>query len=103
MAATASKERRSHQTRLKVWGTSRAVRVPKFICDHLGITSESVLEMEEGSDECGPYLLIRPIADHRSFANAPLQSMDQLFAGYEGDYVPQEPDWGEDVGHEVVA
>ena len=92
------------QTRLKVWGTSRAVRIPKRLCEQMGITEESILIMELGEDTQGPYLMLRPAeAEHRSFSDAPLASMDELFAGYEGDYVPVEADWGEDVGREVVA
>ena len=95
---------RDYQTQLKVWGTSRAVRLPKFICDQLGISSGSVLEMECGRDDRGPYLVVRPAAaGHRSFSDAPLVSMDELFAGYDGGYRPTEADWGEDVGGEVVA
>ena len=92
------------QTRLKVWGTSRAVRIPKRMCEQLGITAESVLIMEQGEDVRGPYLMLRPAeGEHRSFSDAPFASMDELFAGYEGEYVPVEADWGEDIGHEVVA
>ena len=92
-----------YQTRLKVWGTSRAVRIPKYLCDHLGIASDSIIELEEASDERGAYLMMRPVADHRSFSDAPMRSMDDLFAGYEGAYAPREADWGEDVGAEVIA
>ena len=92
------------QTRLKVWGTSRAVRIPKRFCEQLGITDDSVLILEEGVDDRGPYLTIRPAeSEHRSFSDAPLQAMDDLFKGYDGSYVPQEADWGDDVGSEVVA
>ena len=92
------------RTKLKVWGTSRAVRIPKRICEYLGIEADSVLVMEEGRDERGPYLTLRPAeSDHRSYSDAPFRSMDSLFEGYEGDYIPHEPDWGDDVGSEVVA
>ena len=99
-----ARQTESVQTKLKVWGTSRAVRIPKRICEALGITDESVLLMEQGTDERGPYLILRPAeSEHRSFSDAPIQHMDQLFAGYEGTYVPREADWGDDVGTEVVA
>lgn len=95
---------RSSQTKLKVWGTSRAVRIPKRICDILGIATGSVLIMEEGCDERGPYLTLRPAEqEHRSYSDAPIQHMDELFEDYSGPYIPHEPDWGGDVGSEVVA
>lgn len=91
------------QARLKVWGTSRAVRIPKWLCEDLGITEDSILVLEECMDERGPYLTLRPAeSEHRSFSDAPMQTMDELFKGYEGDYRPHELDWGEDVGAEVV-
>ena len=92
------------RTRLKVWGTSRAVRIPKRICEDMGIVDESVLIMEVGEDQRGPYLMLRPAeSEHRSFTEAPFKSMDELFRGYEGAYVPHEADWDGDVGSEVVA
>lgn len=102
--AASSVRVRDYQTQLKVWGTSRAVRIPKFMCDELGISSGSVLEMELGSDDRGPYITVRPTdAEHRSFSDAPLVSMDELFDSYDSAYRPTEADWGEDVGGEVVA
>ena len=96
--------RKPPKTKLKVWGTSHAVRIPKRICEELGITDESILIMELGSDQRGPYLTLRPDeSEHRSFSDAPIKSMDELFRGYEGSYTPHEPDWGDDVGSEVVA
>ena len=95
---------KTSKTKLKVWGTSRAVRIPKRICEDLGITDDSILIMEEGSDHRGPYLTLRPAeSEHRSLSDAPFQSMDELFHGYEGSYVPHEADWGDDVGSEVIA
>jgi antitoxin MazE len=54
-------------------------------------------------DSDGAYLVIRPESgSHRSFPYAPLLTMDDLFAGYAGDYQPTETDWGADVGAEVI-
>lgn len=95
---------RALQTKLKVWGTSRAVRIPKRFCETLGIDEESVLILELDVDGAGPFLTLRPAeSQHRSFSDAPMRSMDDLFQGYEGSYVPHEPIWGDDVGKEVVA
>jgi antitoxin MazE len=91
-------------TQLKEWGTSRAVRIPKAICDELGISIGSPITIEYHSDLMGGYIVLRPVLDqHRSYSDAPYRSMDELFDGYEGSYVPTEGDWGEDVGAEVVA
>ena len=102
--AVGTRTMRPSQTKLKVWGTSRAVRIPKRFCESLGISEESVLIMEQDVDERGPFIRLRPeSSEHRSFADAPLQSMDILFEGYEGEYEPAEAAWGDDVGSEVVA
>ena len=92
------------RTSLKKWGTSQAVRVPKVVCDATGIGTGSDLIMESGTDDAGPFILLRPVsAGHRSFADAPYVSMEELFEGYEGGYAPHEANWGPDVGAEVVS
>lgn len=91
------------QTSLKAWGTSRAVRIPKVMCETAGIGVGSALIMESDEDDQGPFIRIRPAkTTHRSYADSPFVAMEELFCGYAGAYVPQEPDWGPDVGAEVV-
>ena len=91
------------KTRLCSWGTSRAVRIPKDLCEAVGIDIESQLSMKAGSDELGSYIVIRPgESEHRHFSDAQYRSMDEIFAGYDGDFKPTEFDWGTDVGAEVV-
>jgi antitoxin MazE len=90
-------------TKLCPWGTSRAVRIPKPICDDIGIDVGSNLRMQVAEDSTGTYLVIRPEnSGHRSFSHAPFLAMDDLFATYAGDYQPTETDWGADVGAEVI-
>lgn len=89
------------QTSLKSWGTSRGVRIPKKLCEWMGVAVGSKLTMNTGSDDRGSFIMIRPAGvGHRSFAAAPCISMDEAFAGYDGGYAPTEADWGEDVGAE---
>lgn len=90
-------------TRLCEWGTSRAVRIPKRMCDATGIVVGEKLNIRSGIDADGGFIVIRPITDeHRSYGSAAYISMDDAFRGYEGDYVSSEFDWGCDVGAEVV-
>lgn len=90
-------------TRLCSWGTSRAVRVPREVCERLGVDVGSMLDMLVGHDERGSFILIRPEEhSHRIVRDVPYRSMDELFADYEGGYRPTEPDWGNDVGGEVI-
>lgn len=90
------------KTRLCEWGSSRAVRIPKRMCETTGIAIGSELDMQTGHDNLGDFIVIRPSAQHRSYGNAPYISMDELFSDYDGSFVPTELDWGCDVGAEVV-
>lgn len=91
------------KTNLCAWGTSRAVRIPKKMCEGAEMETGAALLMSLQRDEQGPYIVIRPDREmHRSCSDAPYRSLDDLFAGYAGAYRPQELDWGEDVGGECV-
>ena len=90
-------------TQLCAWGTSRAVRIPKDMCERMGIDVGARLTMSLGHDERGSFMLVRPEeAEHRAYRDIPYVSMDELLAGYTGDYQPRECDWGKDMGAEVI-
>lgn len=89
-------------TKVCEWGTSRAVRIPKRMCDEAGMAIGDNVDMSYGFDERGSFIIIRPETPHRSYGTAPYVPIDDLFRDYDGDYVPEEIDWGEDVGAEVV-
>lgn len=92
-------------TNLCRWGASQAVRIPKPVCEELGIEAGSRLSLQVGKDEIGLYVTIRkmPQMEHRSFADAPYVSMDELFKDFDEFVQVDECDWGEDEGREVVA
>ena len=104
MPAVLEKERGlTANSRLCEWGTSRAVRIPRKMCDATGIAIGDSLDVRSGADADGAFIVIRPAAKgHRSYGGAPLVSMEEAFRGYDGSYVPAEFDWGADVGAEVV-
>ena len=90
-------------TQLCSWGTSRAVRIPKDLCERLGVDVGARLSMHVVHDERGSFLLVRPeVSEHRRCLDGPYVSLEDLFEGYTGDYPPSECDWGKDVGREVV-
>lgn len=95
---------RPTSTTLGTWGTSSAVRIPKRVCESVGISAGSRLTVQDGKDERGSYILIRPVDrdHHRSYGDAPYASIDEIFSGYEEDWRPSEFDWGEDTGAEAV-
>lgn len=90
-------------TRLCSWGTSRAVRIPREVCERVGVNLGSALDMIVGHDERGSFIMLRPETEHRVVCDVPYVSMDEAFSAYDGDYLPGECDWGEDVGKEVVS
>lgn len=91
------------QTTLSAWGTSRAVRIPKKMCEEVEMEIGTTLSLFTYKDERGPYIVVRPKAKaHRSCSSAPYQSIHELFSGYVGEYAGKEFDWGEDVGSEWV-
>lgn len=93
------------KTNLCRWGASQGVRIPKPVCEELGIETGSQLTLQVGKDEMGLYVTIRkaPEMEHRTFSDAPYISMDELFKDYDGSSQPGECDWGADEGAEVVA
>ena len=90
-------------TRLCAWGTSRAVRIPRDVCERVGVDVGSALDMVVGHDERGSFILLRPEAEHRVVRDVPYVSMDEAFSGYDGAFRPGECDWGDDVGKEVLS
>ena len=91
------------EAKLCSWGASKAVRIPKAVCDSLRLAVGSNLSISCGTDENGPFILLRPVEEsHRCYCDAPYVSIDSLFRGHEDVSQPTEADWGEDVGGEVV-
>lgn len=88
-------------TNLCAWGTSRAVRIPKRMCEEAGMDIGTAVKMTLQQDEQGAFIVLRPQHDgHRSCGDAPYVSIEELFAGYTGEYEPKEIDWGGEVGAE---
>ena len=90
-------------TNLCAWGTSQAVRIPKKMCEEAGMETGEALTLTLRHDESGPFVVIRPAKSrHRSCGDAPYRSIDEIFAGYAGDWQPSEADWGAPVGAEIL-
>lgn len=75
---------------LQKWGNSKAIRIPKVVLNALNWDLHEELEFSIGDNK----LIIKKIAcKHRS--------IEEMFEGYSGNYVPEEVDWGDKVGKEV--
>ena len=72
------------------WGNSQRIRIPKGAL--------VAARLQENDD-------VEIIADKETITLRKLRrpkSLDELFAGYHGDYQPVEFDTGADVGREVI-
>jgi antitoxin MazE len=77
-------------TTIQKWGNSQGIRLPKIILDDLNITEGEEVELFVQNST----IIIKPSKKKR-------KTIQELFADYDGDYVPQEIDWGKPVGDEV--
>lgn len=75
---------------IQKWGNSQGIRLPKIILDSVNMNEGDDVEIIIQSET----LIIKRTAKKR-------KTIQELFAGYEGDYTPDEIDWGESVGGEI--
>jgi antitoxin MazE len=76
--------------RVKMWGNSLSVRIPKILSEELKLYQGSEVEVSVK----GSRLIIEPVA-------VPAYSLDQLLTGVTPANVHGETDWGPSVGKEV--
>lgn len=72
------------------WGNSQGIRIPKGALAAAGLQESDNVEIIADKETITLRKLSRP------------KSLDELFAGYHGDYQPAEFDAGADVGREVI-
>ena len=78
---------------IQKWGNSRGIRLPKALLDGLNIAEGEEVEVISENNA----IIIKPSVKRP----AKRKSIQELFAGYEGGYEPQEIDWGEPAGGEI--
>ena len=76
-------------TVIQKWGNSQGIRLPKYMMD--------IVKWNEGEEieitaENGRIIIEK--------AN-PRKTITELFADYQGEYTPEEIDWGEPAGGEI--
>lgn len=74
---------------LQKWGNSQGIRLPKFLLNELGWSENEELAVIKEDDK----LIIKK---HNKRKN-----IIELFDGYNGEYNPEEIDWGEAKGKEI--
>jgi len=78
------------KTRVKKWGNSLALRIPKPLAVEVGLEQDSAVEILLVDEE----LVIRPLSE-------PLWSLESLLAEVTDENLHREVDTGPAVGHEV--
>lgn len=79
-------------TSIQKWGNSQGIRIPKYLLDAVKLSTSDEVVIRAESD----MLIIEKAAP-----TASRKTIKELFANYDGEYKPQEIDWGEQAGKEV--
>lgn len=76
-------------TTIQKWGNSQGIRIPKVILDEMQWNGDEELILVADKDK-----IIIKKADSR-------KNIKELFADFDGEYVPIEIDWGHPAGEEI--
>ena len=77
------------KTTIQKWGNSQGIRIPKFMLDAVQWSDDEQLVLSVDKNK-----IIIEKAE-------PRKNIMELFADYDGEYVPVDIDWGQPVGEEV--
>ena len=77
-------------TTIQKWGNSQGVRLPKVILEDLDMKEGEEVEISTQNNT----IIIKRSTKKR-------KTIQELFANYEGDYKPEDIDWGKPVGGEI--
>jgi len=75
---------------IQKWGNSQGIRLPKGALTMARLQENDSVEIIATENA----ITLRKVRHHRN--------LDELFAGYQGDYAPVEFDTGASVGREVI-
>ena len=75
---------------IQKWGNSQGIRLPKIFLDDLNMREGNEVEIFIQNNS----IIIKHAAQKRN-------TIQELFADYDGEYTPEEIEWGNSVGGEV--
>lgn len=78
------------QAVIQKWGNSQAVRLPRAVLNAANMQENDAVSIDVQEN----LITLRKMPRRKT--------LDDLFAGYSGDYQPAEYDFGADVGLEVL-
>lgn len=78
-------------TTIQKWGNSQGIRIPKYLLEALKWQDNEEITINVNEDK-----LVIEKADSKK-----KKTIAELFADYDGEYTPEEFNWGEPMGREV--
>ncbi len=78
-------------TNIQKWGNSQGIRLPKYLLDSIKWHEDEEIEI---TAENGKLVIEKTVRKDR-------KNIKELFANFDGEYTPQDVDWGEPVGDEI--
>ena len=79
------------QATIQKWGNSQGIRIPKAFLEAVGLVENDCVELERVDDS----IVIKKAMPSKKL------TLDDIFAGYNGNDECEEFDWGKPVGREV--
>lgn len=79
-------------TTVKKWGNSQALRISKQMLSEVGLEVGDAVEIEVRDGA----IVLTPVRPRRGAIR-----LEDLVAAIDGEYIPEEIDWGPPVGKEV--
>lgn len=76
-------------TTIQKWGNSQGIRIPKYLLDAVEWKEDEPLVLSADKNK----IIIEKAK--------PRKNIMELFADYDGEYVPEKIDWGDPEGEEV--
>lgn len=74
---------------IQKWGNSQGIRIPKSLLDAVQWSGDEQLVLSVDKDK----IIIEKAKSRKNIM--------ELFADFDGEYVPIEMDWGQPVGEEI--
>ncbi|GHT78468.1 multidrug transporter MatE [Actinomycetota bacterium] len=81
---------------IRKWGNGLGILIPKKVYEDVGLSIGDQVDIQANPDGA---IIMRP--ETPKYKRHKKVTIEELFAGYKGDYVPTECDWGSPVGKEI--
>lgn len=79
------------QATIQKWGNSQGIRIPKSFLEALGIMENDIVELNRVDDN----IAITKVKEKKEL------TLEDIFKGYDGEYVTEKFDWDSLVWKEV--